>query len=145
MRVVPKPGERERKWFKARVEDQVNIRSYKVRTEDGKLHRRNRLHLHQSKEPFSQATEINPIVPRQDNQSNTAATTAESVRPKTADPLASNNADGQPKQKEPATLPESQESRSESPSGPVKPAVIVTRSGRVSKAPKHLKDFVTVR
>ena len=81
VRVAPKPGERERKWFKARVEDQVNIRFYKVRIEDGKLYRRNRRHLRQSKEPFSQATETNRIVSLQDNQSNTAATIAESVRP----------------------------------------------------------------
>ena len=37
VRVAPKQGDRERKWFKARVEEQVDIRSYKVRTEDGKL------------------------------------------------------------------------------------------------------------
>ena len=50
--VAPKPGDKERKWFKARVEDQVDIRSYKVRTEDGRLYRRNRRHLRQSREPF---------------------------------------------------------------------------------------------
>ena len=42
VRVAPKPGDRERKWVKARVEDQVDIRSYEVRTEDGRLYRRNR-------------------------------------------------------------------------------------------------------
>ena len=42
VRVVPKPGDRERKWFKARVEDQVDIRSYEVRTEDARQYRRNR-------------------------------------------------------------------------------------------------------
>ena len=57
VRVAPKPGDRERKWFKARVEDQVDIRSYEVRTEDGRLYRRNRRHLRQSKEPFGQTSE----------------------------------------------------------------------------------------
>ena len=37
VRVAPKPGDRERKWFTAQVEDQVDIRSYEVRTEDGRL------------------------------------------------------------------------------------------------------------
>ena len=36
VRVAPKSGDRERKSFKARVEDQVDIRSYEVRTEDGR-------------------------------------------------------------------------------------------------------------
>ena len=45
VRVAPKPGNRERKWFKARAEDQADIRSYKVRTEDGRLYRRNPRHL----------------------------------------------------------------------------------------------------
>ena len=36
-RVASKQGDKERKWFKARVEEQVDIRSYEVRTEDGKL------------------------------------------------------------------------------------------------------------
>ena len=54
VRVAPKQGDRERKWFKARVEEQVDLRSYEVRTEDGKLYRRNRRHLRQSEEPFGQ-------------------------------------------------------------------------------------------
>ena len=44
MRVAPKQGDRERKWFKARVEEQVDIRSYEVRTDSGKLYGRNRRH-----------------------------------------------------------------------------------------------------
>ena len=47
---------------------------------------------------------------------------------------------GQPKQTEPVTLSPSQVP----PSGPVKPTV-VTRSGRVSRAPQYLQDFVTVK
>ena len=38
-RVAPKPGDRERKWFKAQVEGQVDIRSYEVGPEDGRLYR----------------------------------------------------------------------------------------------------------
>ena len=46
-----KPTDRSGQWFKARVEQQVDVRSYEVRTEDGKIFRRNRRHLRNSKEP----------------------------------------------------------------------------------------------
>ena len=67
VRVAPKPGDRERKCFKAQVEDQVDIRSYEVKTEDGRLYRRNRRHLRQSKEPFVQTSETSLVRPPQDN------------------------------------------------------------------------------
>ena len=70
VRDAPEQGDRERKWFKARVEEQVDIRSYEVRTEDGKLYRRNRRHLRQSKEPFGQTAETSPIVQPQHNTHN---------------------------------------------------------------------------
>lgn len=40
---------REKTWTK---EDQVDSRSYEVRTEDGRVYRRNRRHLRRSREPF---------------------------------------------------------------------------------------------
>jgi len=95
VRVAPKQGDRERKWFKARVEEQVDIRSYEVRTEDGKLYRRNRRHLLQSKEPFGQTAETSPVVELQHNQT-TSPTTAEPTRPQ---------ATGQPVQNIPVDLP----------------------------------------
>jgi len=61
IRVAAKPGDRERKWFKARVEDQVDIRSYEVGTEDGRLYRRNRGLLCQSKEPFVQTSATSSV------------------------------------------------------------------------------------
>ena len=140
VRVAPKPGDRERKWFKAQVEDQVDIRSYEVRTEDGRLYRRNRRHLRQSKEPFAQTSETSLVRPPQENLSSPAPAAAEPTRPQfTAQPV-QNNLAGQPKQAEPVTDSSSQEPRS----GPVKPTV-VTRSGRVSRTPQYLQDFVTVK
>ena len=81
IRVAPKPGDRERKWFRAQVEDQVDIHSYEVRTEDGRLYRRNRRHLRQAKEPFVQTSEISLVRPPQDNLSNPAPAAAEPIRP----------------------------------------------------------------
>ena len=43
--VVILPSPQARKWKKAQVEDQVDVRSYAVRTEDGRVFRRNRRHL----------------------------------------------------------------------------------------------------
>ena len=127
-RVAPKPGDRKRKWFKAQVEDQVDIRSYEVRTEDGRLYRGNRRHLHQSKEPFVQTSETSLVRPPQDNPSSPAPSAAEPIRPQFIVQPVQINLAGQPKQAEPVTDSSSQEP----PSGPVK-LTVVTRSGRVSR------------
>jgi len=139
VQVAPKQGERERKWFKARVEEQVDIRSYEVRTEDGKLYWRNRRHLRQSKEPFGQTAETSPVVELQHNQT-TSPTTAEPTRPQATDQQVQNTLVDLPKQTEPVTVSPSQE-----PPPTTKPTTVVTRSGRVSRAPQYLQDFVTVR
>ena len=144
IQVAPKPGDRERKWFKAQVEDQVNIRSYKVRTEDGRLYRRNRRHLRQSRQPFVQTSETSSVLPPQDNHPNTTPAAAVPVRPQSRGQPVHDNFAGQPKQTEPVAASPSQEL----PSGPAKPPAkptIVTRSGRVSRPPQHLRDLVTVK
>ena len=138
VRVAPKQGDRERKWFKACVEEQVDIRLYEVRTEDGKLYRRNHRHLRQSKEPFAQTAEASPVVQPQHNQTNTSPTTAEPTRPKATVQPVQNSPVGQPKETEPVKVSLSQE-----PPPTTKPTV-VTRSGRVSRHPQYLQDFGTV-
>ena len=52
VRVVPQPGDSSKKWFKAEVEEQTDVRSYNVRTKDGRILRRTRRHLRKSREPF---------------------------------------------------------------------------------------------
>ena len=54
-----KPTHRSGRWYKARVEQQVDVRLYDVRTEDGRVFKRNRRHLRSSKEPFCGST--NPV------------------------------------------------------------------------------------
>ena len=49
VRVKLSPDSRE--WTKAAVDKEVD-RSYQVRTEDGRLYRRNRRHLKHTREPF---------------------------------------------------------------------------------------------
>ena len=43
--VVMLPSPQARKWKKAQVEDQVDVRSYAIRIEDGRVFRRNRMYL----------------------------------------------------------------------------------------------------
>ena len=55
--VFAKPENKSGRWYKARVEKQVDVRSYDVRTEDGRVLRRNRRHLRSGQEPvYSVAT-----------------------------------------------------------------------------------------
>ncbi|XP_022797523.1 uncharacterized protein K02A2.6-like [Stylophora pistillata] len=52
VRMKPQASDGKQRWTKAQVEQQVDVRSYAIRTEDGRLFRRNRRHLRQCKEPF---------------------------------------------------------------------------------------------
>ena len=54
VRVKLRPNSKE--WTRAAVDKEVDIRSYQVRTEDGRTYRRNRRHLRQTREPFLRAT-----------------------------------------------------------------------------------------
>lgn len=71
IQVAPKQGDKQQKWFKAQMEDQVDIRSYEVRAGEGKVLWRNCPHLHTSKEPFSQTASASSVVPSQVNKPNT--------------------------------------------------------------------------
>ena len=63
VRVKLRPDSKE--WTKAAVDQEVDIRSYQVRTEDGRTYRRNRRHLRHTREPFLTA----PFVEFSTNQS----------------------------------------------------------------------------
>ena len=74
VRIKPlKPTEKRKPWTRASVEGKVDIRSYKVRTEDGRLFRRNRKHLRRSTEQpeasttssSTQCPKIEPVVTQQ--------------------------------------------------------------------------------
>ena len=52
VRIMPLPHDKGQTWFKAEIEELADVRSYKVKTEDGRILRRNRRHLCRSREPF---------------------------------------------------------------------------------------------
>ena len=100
--VAAKPGDRERKWSKVRVVGQVDIRSYKVRMDSGKLFRRNRRHLRPSREPFGQTTETRwvPAPSIHPTPSDAVELPTESVRPQATVQIPWDNLIGQTKQHE---------------------------------------------
>ena len=69
--VLIKPDRDSKRWAEATVDKEVDIRSYQVRTEDGRIYRRNRRHLRLTKQPFFRA--IPPESPSQQDQSVTEA------------------------------------------------------------------------
>ena len=73
VRIQPPRGIGRRKpWTKARVGEKVDIRSYEVRTEDGRVLRRNRRHLRLTKEANTPDNEA--VVPSQTSQASTTTT-----------------------------------------------------------------------
>ena len=133
VRMKPQASDGKQRWTKAQVEQQVDVRSYAVRTEDGRLFRRNRRHLRQSKEPFMpKDADVEIPSPILSSPPITAST----------EPVSGEDSAGRPtalsrKQPEPgpptacaAPLAECQKSNA------------VTRSGRSTRPPGYLKDFV---
>ena len=84
-----KPTDRSGRWFKARVEQQVDVRSFEVRNEDGKIFRRNRRHLRNSKEPACTTGNPEPIhMPEQTHLSESLSIPKPAVSPpKTSTPM----------------------------------------------------------
>ena len=72
-----KPQDTGKKFIKAKVEKQVDIRSYRVKTEDGIVFRRNRKHLHKTPEDYNTFENTLPDSPLlQQKQPPTALPTA---------------------------------------------------------------------
>ena len=71
-----KPRDTDKKFIKAKVEKQVDIRSYRVKTEDGRVFRRNRKDLHKTPEEYNTYDDTLPDAPLiQQKQPQTLPTT----------------------------------------------------------------------
>ena len=137
-----KPTDRSGRWFKARVQQQVDVRSYEVRTEEGKIFRRNRRHLRSSREPACVRVNLVPIhMPNQTHLPESLTIpkpTCSVTPPKTSAPLEV----PPPKKRESS----SQTVKVPEQSSPPKPVDCpVTRSGRMTRPPSYLKDFVVAK
>ena len=123
------------RWYKVRVEQQVDVRSHDLRTEVGRVFRRNRRHLSSSKEPADHSCTPVPInIPHGVSPvKSSTAQPATSQAVQSTKEIAEANPPEKPNSDErPAAVPV--------PSTPVKPVnLTVTHSGRISRAPSHLK------
>ena len=123
----PKAHDHAKRWVKAQVEKQVDVRSYAVRTEDGRQYRRNRKNLHKRQETFvpdgtPPVTEPPPLVTHTSPHGllNPATLVPPQTPPRTKVPV------------------DDDTGVSVSPAKPARVPVSVTQSGRVSKPPKYL-------
>ncbi|KAK3730127.1 hypothetical protein QZH41_004833 [Actinostola sp. cb2023] len=128
VRVIPKPNDRSTKWTKAEVEEQVDVRSYNIRTEDGRVYRRNRRHLRKS--PPTTFT-----YQQSDYLTHTAPTSKVPPSPVIDPPLM--EASDVPTRPTPTTAPLVPKPLHDEISPTTR-----TRSGREVKPPSHLKDYV---
>lgn len=146
VRVAPKASDRRHRWFKAQVEQQVDIRSYDVRTEDGRVYRRNRRHLRNSREPF------HPVLDTKETSLTTAVPNIVETQPDaTPDKQVLVIPTTATTRKEPQTRPcetniplptqPKQTNQTEEPGH----SAIVFRTGGVIKPPKHLKDYLMAK
>lgn len=128
VRVHPLPTDKQGRWFKAKVERKADIRSYIVRTERGQEYRRNRNHLRVTKETFEDS------VIGEDFMQDRPAEGEEHVESGTA-----------PQGMERAT--ENNANQTATPGRPAQTAETMSQrtSGRETKLPSHLKDFIIDR
>nr|XP_022296799.1 uncharacterized protein K02A2.6-like [Crassostrea virginica] len=135
VRVRPKGNEKS--WKKAIVQGQVDIRSYNIRTEEGREYRKNRRHLRATRESF--ARDLSPVPRMLDKHPDTTAAKPKEAKqdyPKAASndtmlksPVRPNRSILEPN----TTLEKPKPVQSD-------PSTVVTRSGRVVKTPKRYQD-----
>ena len=134
VRMKPKAHDHAKRWVKAQVEKQVDVRSYAVRTEDGRQYRRNRKHLRKSRETFvpdrtPPMTEPLPHHTSPHVPLNPATVVLPQAHPRTpVNPTTPHRLTKVPVHDDTGV--------SVSPAKPASVPVSVTRSGRVSKPPK---------
>ena len=135
VRIKPlKLAEKHKPWIQAEVEGKVDVRSYQVRTEDGRVYRRNRQHLKYSRD---QPEEIDVQPPLTETR-----TTKNNGQQSSEDPIV-------------VVQPTSDQSRQEPEKGLVKQHITVktapvlpdgqlrTRSGRIVRKPSRYQDCAT--
>ena len=132
----PPASDGKQRWAKAQVQKQVDVKSYAVRTEDGRLFRRNRRHLRQSKEQFVAKDPDVEILSPVTNCPPTEVYTEPSAAPaqnSTEDPTPLHSK--QTGQGLPIIRPTPSSAECQKNSA-------VTRSGRSVRPPSYLKDYV---
>ena len=133
-------GDSSQRWFKEEVEEQADVRSYNVRTEDGRILRRDRRHLRRSREPFypSQPGELPVTLPSLCQ----SATPEKPQRPQSM-PTTPRQEDQPNEPDKPLfATPSKDQPLCAAHDGPQPVKTRITRAGRLSKPPGYLKDYV---
>ena len=127
LRLQPKSGiGKNKEWLQAKVEGKVDIRSYQVRTEDGRVYRRNRRHLRQTRELMQPASEeLLPVTPEDYSAPDSGTTLPQPSIPAVKQSIS----------QQPGFPPAALGPRNESESGAQH--LTVTRSGRVVRPPQR--------
>ena len=140
------------KWIKSKVEEQVDIRSYKIQTEKGNKYRRNRRHLRPTLEQFqpqpqadnSQSDKHEKLIRKQNDHAFSHNTERKHEEEQT-------NTQGN-KLREPAKTKNKQHKPPEQKQLEIndhdtdtqtEPERVSKTSGRTIRQPKYLKDYVT--
>jgi hypothetical protein len=121
--------DKDRHWTKAKVEGQVDVRSYNIRTEDGRPFRRNRRHLRASKEMYDPHVDQPLPIPMP-------------VVPTTPIEIGSTQETPTIEQATSVAGPETPAQTLKTPIEVTSQSRTTTSSGRRVKTPSYLKDYV---
>ena len=138
VRVQPlKSMNRHKQWARAEVDTKVDIRSYQVRTEDGRVLRRNRRHLKHTKEvPHLQEPAEGELL-----ETLPSFTDQPVTRPPLLQPSSATNPEPAP-DKRIIPVPKVEPTKQVAPQTTL-PSATRTRSGRSIKMPVRLNDYIT--
>ena len=144
VRIMPLPHDKGQTWFKAEIEELADVRSYKVKTEDGRILRRNRRHLCRSREPFYSSQPSEAPVALQPLDMAASPEKLQGPQPTEGQSFPTVPAQGD-QSKQPTKTPVAIPSKAQplcttlNKSRPVENRI--TRAGRLSKPPGYLKDY----
>ena len=144
VRIQPQKSQfgKKKEWTRARVEGKVEIRSYQVRTEDGRAYRRNRRHLRRTRETMSNGEGETMPPPRAASRTATPNSSGEhlSVQPATSSTTANKGLQHtSPDQK--TDKPQAEHPVPSVQSKQISSPVTTTRSGRVVRPPARFMDY----
>ena len=131
-------------WFKAEIEELADVRSYKVKTEDGRILRRNRRHLCRSREPFYSSQPSEAPVALQPLDMAASPEKLQGPQPTEGQSFPTVPAKGD-QSKQPTKTPVAIPSKAQPLCTTLNKSRLVenriTRAGRLSKPPGYLKDY----
>ena len=140
VRIQPKKSQvgKQKDWARAKVDGKVDIRSYQVRTEDGRIYRRNRRHLRRTQEVVCNREDDVLPPPRESSCDEQPL-----VQPGASGPIATQNEQHTvPVQNADADKPQAGlPGLSQSKKPEIHAPTTTTRSGRVVRQPTRFMDY----